>query len=301
MEISIPVGQRRAVLGANGAGKTTLFNMIAGGLPPSEGSITVFGEDMTHFSAEKRARRGVRRTYQRSLVFGRLTVRDNLYIAIRGATGPRLSFWRRVEAEPDHACIGALAAQVDRAHMLDRLASDLSHGEHRQPELGMALAHPPKPLLLDEPAAGLSMRERENLMAMPAALPRDLTLIMIEHDLDIALTVSDVVTVMHNGHLLAECTPAEISTNQEIQDIYMGVEPLLSVSDLHVYYGSSHVLHGVSLATDSAPVSIVWRNGMGKMTRCQAIMGLIPSVRGTVRLGGQDIIGKRAFRVTRAC
>ncbi|WP_422071681.1 ABC transporter ATP-binding protein [Tranquillimonas rosea] len=222
VSLRVAPGERRAVLGANGAGKTTLFNMIAGDLPPSEGHISLFGRDITRLSPQKRVLEGVRRTYQKSLVFGGLSVRDNLYVAIRGATGPRLAIWRRVETQPDRDGTGPLAERVGLADRLDAPASELSHGEQRQLELGMALAHTPRLLLLDEPAAGLSTRERESLMAMLADLPRDLTLILIEHDLDIALKAVDFVTVMHNGRLLAEGTPDEIAANQDIQDIYMG-------------------------------------------------------------------------------
>ncbi|SFH51316.1 branched-chain amino acid transport system ATP-binding protein [Palleronia marisminoris] len=222
VNLRVATGEKRAVLGANGAGKTTLFNMIAGDLPPSEGRILLAGEDITALSPQKRVLKGVRRTYQKSLVFGGLSVRDNLYVAVRGATGPRLTIWKRAEAQPDRAETDALAERVGLTDRLDVMASDLSHGEQRQLELGMALAHPPKLLLLDEPAAGLSSRERESLVEMLANLPRDLTLILIEHDLDIALKAVDYVSVMHNGRLLAEGTPAEISANQEIQDIYMG-------------------------------------------------------------------------------
>ena len=220
--LRVSAGERRAVLGANGAGKTTLFNMIAGDLPPSAGHIRLFGEDITALSPQQRVLAGVRRTYQQSLVFGGMTVRDNLYVAIRGATGPRLAIRKRAENQPDRAQTDALAERVGLTDRLDTMANELSHGEQRQLELGMALAHPPKLLLLDEPAAGLSTRERESLVAMLADLPRDLTLILIEHDLDIALKAVDYVSVMHNGHLLAEGTPAEISANQDIQDIYMG-------------------------------------------------------------------------------
>jgi len=220
--LRIKPGERRAVLGANGAGKTTLFNMIAGDLAPSAGRITLFGEDITGLSAQRRVLAGVRRTYQKSLVFAGLSVRDNLYIAIRGATGARMAIARRAEAQPDRHQTDTVAERVGLTDKLDTLAGEMSHGEQRQLELGMALAHPPRLLLLDEPAAGLSARERGSLMAMLADLPRDLTLIIIEHDLDIALKAADYVSVMHNGDLLAEGTPAEVSANQDIQDMYMG-------------------------------------------------------------------------------
>ncbi len=218
----MPPGERRAVLGANGAGKTTLFNMIAGDLPPSEGRIVVFGEDMTWMPAQKRVLRGVRRTYQKSLVFGGLTVRENLFVAIRGAAGGRYAILRKAHREPEYEATEALAGRVSLTERLDHPASDLSHGEQRQLELGMALAGEPRLLLLDEPAAGLSMRERGSLLDMLHGLPRDVTLVIIEHDLDIALAVAEQVTVMHNGVVLAEGTPAEISANQQVHDIYMG-------------------------------------------------------------------------------
>lgn len=222
VSISIPAGQRHAVLGANGAGKTTLFNVISGDISASSGRISLFGEDITHLSPQRRALKGLRRTYQKSLVFEGLTVRENLFLAQRGVRGRRFSILPVARHERESTLAETVAERVSLDLKLNTPAGELSHGEQRQLELGMALSGDPQVLLLDEPAAGLSLSERRQLLDMLAALPRSITLVIIEHDLDIALQVADHVTIMHNGRTLAEGTPGEISANQTVHDIYMG-------------------------------------------------------------------------------
>lgn len=220
--ITVAAGERRAILGANGAGKTTLFNLVAGDLPPSEGRIVMFGRDVTRLPVERRVRAGLRRTYQTSLMFVGLTVRQSLFLAVRGVAGGRMSVARPAGrgAHMDEA--EALAARLGLTPVLGALCATLSHGERRQLELAMALAGEPRLLLLDEPAAGLSPREREMLLALLLELPRSITLVMIEHDMDIALRAVDQVSVMHNGRLVAGGTPREIEADQTVHDIYMG-------------------------------------------------------------------------------
>lgn len=222
VNLGIEEGQRHAILGANGAGKTTLFNMISGDIRQSAGRISLFGEDIGDLAPERRVLKGLRRTYQQSLVFGGLSVRANLFLAARGTRGRRFALWEsaRHADENDHA--EKLAERIHLTHRLDHPAGQLSHGEQRQLELGMAIAGEPRVLLLDEPAAGLSLSERRQLLAMLKALPRSITLVLIEHDLDIALAAVDCVTVMHNGVQVAAGTPEQISRNQKVHDIYMG-------------------------------------------------------------------------------
>ena len=215
-------GERRAVLGANGAGKTTLFNLIAGDLRPTSGRILLFGEDITRLPANRRVHKGLHRTYQKSLVFAGLSARENLFVAVRGVRGRHFSIASKAACGDEMAEVEDLAARLHLIGVLECPAGELSHGEQRQLELAMALAGKPRVLLLDEPAAGLSPSERQALLAMIRALPRDLTLVMIEHDMDIALSSVDLVTVMHNGDVLAEGTPAAIAANQKVHDIYMG-------------------------------------------------------------------------------
>jgi branched-chain amino acid transport system ATP-binding protein len=188
INLKVAAGERRAVLGSNGAGKTTLFNTISGDFPPTSGRITFFGEDITALPPHERIRRGLRRTYQISQLFGGLSVRDSVYLACRG----------------------------------DILVSVLSHGQQRQLEIALALAGAPRFILFDEPAAGLSPAERGSLVEILNSLPSHIGYIIIEHDLDVALKVSTSVTMMHNGSIFKEGTPEEIENDPEVQAIYLG-------------------------------------------------------------------------------
>jgi branched-chain amino acid transport system ATP-binding protein len=221
MSLSVQAGERRALLGANGAGKTTLFNVIAGDLQPSTGKVLMFGEDVTRLSTDRRVRLGMRRTYQTSLVFAGLTVRECLFLAVAGIGKGRFLLGRATR-RPEMDEADALAEQVGLSAMRHVKAGELSHGEARQLELGMATAGSPRLLLLDEPAAGLSLIERQRLLALLRELPRTLTLVMIEHDMEIALQAVDRVTVMHNGAIVAEGTPGEVAADTRVHDIYMG-------------------------------------------------------------------------------
>jgi branched-chain amino acid transport system ATP-binding protein len=222
VSLSVAAGERRAILGANGAGKTTLFNTITGDFPPSAGTIHFFGEDVTALPPYERTRKGLRRTYQSSLLFRELSVRDNLFLAVRGVGNARYSFVRPGAAHPSRRATADLLERVRLSHVADEPVATLSHGQQRQLELGMALAGAPRLILFDEPAAGLSPAERRELVALLKSLPAHITYVLIEHDLDIALRVVERVTVMHDGRVLKEGTPSEIENDAEVQAIYMG-------------------------------------------------------------------------------
>lgn len=223
VDLDVHPGERRAVLGPNGAGKTTLFNVIAGEFPPTSGTIELFGENVTHVSARARVSIGLTRTYQTSRLFLGLSVEDNLYLSVVGVAGGRLRpvlLPRRDDALRERA--RSAAAKVGLSEHLPALVRNLSHGEQRQLEVGMALAGEPKLMMLDEPAAGLSRAERVKLTETLLGLPRDVTLILIEHDMDVALTVAEYVTMMHDGRVIVEGTPAEIRANELVHDLYLG-------------------------------------------------------------------------------
>ena len=222
VSFSVAAGERRAVLGANGAGKTTLFNAITGDFPPTAGRVRFFGEDITDLPAHERIRRGLRRTYQSSLLFRQLSVRDNLFLAVRGINRGRYSFVRPRANHPSRAATQDLLERVRLAHIADELVSTLSHGQQRQLEVGMALAGAPRLVLFDEPAAGLSPNERRELVMLLSAFPAHMGFVLIEHDLDVALRVVERVTIMHNGRVLKHGTPEEIESDAEVQAIYMG-------------------------------------------------------------------------------
>jgi branched-chain amino acid transport system ATP-binding protein len=222
VSFSVAAGERRAVLGANGAGKTTLFNAVTGDFPPTAGRVLFFGEDVTQLPPYERIRRGLRRTYQSSLLFRDLTVRDNLFLAVRGVGRGRYSFIRPHPGESSRLATEDLLERVRLSHIADELVASLSHGQQRQLEIGMALAGAPRLILFDEPAAGLSPGERRELVALLAAFPPHMGFVLIEHDLDVALRVVERVTIMHNGRVLKHGTPAEIERDAEVQAIYMG-------------------------------------------------------------------------------
>ena len=222
VSFSVAAGERRAVLGANGAGKTTLFNAITGDFPPTRGRVWFFGEDVTDLAPYERIRRGMRRTYQSSLLFRQLSVRDNLFLAVRGVGRGRYSFVRPRASHASRVATQDLLERVRLAHVADETVALLSHGQQRQLEIGMALVGAPRLILFDEPAAGLSPGERRELVALLSAFPAHMGFVLIEHDLDVALRVVEHVTIMHNGRVLKHGTPAEIQDDAEVQAIYMG-------------------------------------------------------------------------------
>ncbi|MEL6267522.1 MAG: ABC transporter ATP-binding protein [Pseudomonadota bacterium] len=222
VDLTVRPGERRAVLGSNGAGKTTLFNCVTGDFLATSGTIRFFGEDITAFPAHERIRRGLRRTYQISLLFGGLSVVDNLYLACCGVSRGRFSFLR---PRRDDALMASAETLLRVVHLDDvgqTHVSDLSYGQQRQLEIAMALAGAPRFILFDEPAAGLSPTERRELVEILTGLPSHMGFIIIEHDMDVALRVAESVTMMHNGRVFKEGKPAEIEDDPEVQALYLG-------------------------------------------------------------------------------
>jgi branched-chain amino acid transport system ATP-binding protein len=222
VSMAVRAGERRAVIGANGAGKTTLFNCITGDFPPTSGRVRFFGDDVTDMPPYERIRAGLRRTYQSSLLFRDLSARDNLFLAVRGVSRGRYSFLRPGRASTTRAAADELLERVRLTAVADQPVASLAHGQQRQLEIGMALAGAPRLILFDEPAAGLSPAERMDLVRLFEALPTHIGFVLIEHDLEIALRVVERVTVLHNGRLLKEGSPAEIEGDPQVQAIYMG-------------------------------------------------------------------------------
>jgi len=222
VDLEIRPGERRAILGPNGAGKTTLFNVISGEFGPTSGSIELFGRDVTSEPGRKRARLGLSRTFQTSKLFLGLSVEDNLYLALLGVREGHLRIVRSRKDARMRERAREMAGVVGLEDVLDREVGELSHGEQRQLELGMARATDPKLMMLDEPAAGLSRAERVRLTELLLELEPHITLILIEHDMDVALGVAEWVTMMHNGTVLVEGTPEEIRANETVHELYLG-------------------------------------------------------------------------------
>jgi len=227
VDLVVRAGERRAVLGSNGAGKTTLFNCITGDFLPSSGSIRFYGEDITVFPAHERIRRGLRRTYQISLLFMGLSVLDNVYLSCRGVSRARFSMLRPGRNDALMASAEDLIRVVHLDDVRDNPVSQLSHGQQRQLEIAMALSGAPRFILFDEPAAGLSPTERQELIEILTGLPSHMGYIIIEHDMDVALRVAQSVTMMHNGEIFKEGKPEEIEQDEEVQALYLGGQEVL--------------------------------------------------------------------------
>jgi branched-chain amino acid transport system ATP-binding protein len=224
VSLKIEAGTLHSIIGPNGAGKTTLFNLLTGTYPPSAGSIFLDGRDITGTPAHGVAHLGLARSFQRTNVFPAFSLFDNAWIAAF-ATGEswRGLIWRRKDRYPA-AAERARAALADAgiAAVAEQPARALSHGEQRQLELAIALAAGPRVLLLDEPAAGLSPDETRKMVALVRSLKGRYTIVLIEHKIDIIMSVSDRISVMHFGSLIAEGTPAEIRGNPEVRRAYLG-------------------------------------------------------------------------------
>lgn len=222
VDVDVTQGERLGILGPNGAGKTTLFNVISGDLPPTEGQILIGDIDVSTAPPRVRPGLGVARTYQQTRLFGGLTVADNLFVAAAGKAGGRLRMFHKGSDAEHRRHARQAAEEVWLDGKLHSMVADLSHGEQRQLEVAMAMVTDPSLLLLDEPASGLSRAERERLTELLLTLDRSITLMLIEHDMDVALEVSERVVVMHEGLTVAEGTPDEIRADQLVHDIYLG-------------------------------------------------------------------------------
>lgn len=223
VSLSVPAGQRRAIIGPNGAGKTTLFNAVAGVHRTAGGAITFAGRKITRASVDRRAALGIGRTFQITNLFAGLSVEDNLLLAIRGLSMRKFSLLGG-GAPRDHEkeTLDRVLSGTGLAPKRGTLARTLSYGEQRQLEFALALVGKPRLLLLDEPAAGLSPAERVTMAALIRALPRDLTLVLIEHDMDLALGLVEFVTCLHFGQVLCEGTPEAMRNDARVQEVYLG-------------------------------------------------------------------------------
>jgi branched-chain amino acid transport system ATP-binding protein len=220
----VEVGERRLILGPNGAGKTTLFNHIAGDIAPTSGSIRLFGRDITGMPASRRAHLGVARTYQIVTLFQKDTLEHNVMLAQLGLSRRRFDMFRPLASMPQMREKARQAlAQVALDHVARRKVSDLSYGEKRRLEIALALVQEPKLLLLDEPMAGLSTEERTTIRNLIAAIPRSTTLVMIEHDMDSALSLVDKVTLLHFGQVLVDGDREKVVADPQTREVYLGL------------------------------------------------------------------------------
>ncbi len=223
VNLTVEPGERRLIIGPNGAGKTTLFNLITGELQPDRGSVTLFDRDITRVPSRRRFHLGIARTYQIITLFPRETLLRNVTLALLGLSRLR---WNPLVRLDGHRALMASAREVLGRVGLEPLAerplAQTSYGERRRVEIAMALAQRPKVMLLDEPFAGLSIEERRDVLRLVTGIPRDVTIVMIEHDMDVALDFAERITVLHFGEVVVEGTRAEVVAHPRTREIYLG-------------------------------------------------------------------------------
>jgi branched-chain amino acid transport system ATP-binding protein len=221
--LTVQPGERRLIIGPNGAGKTTLFNLIAGEIAPDGGSVALFGKDITAMPARRRAHLGLARTYQIITLFPKDTLLHNLTLSLLGLSPLR---WNPIAQLARQSVLQDEArrrlGEIGLAHLAERPLTQTSYGERRRVEIAMALAQTPRVLLLDEPFAGLSLEERRDVQSLLAAVPCDVTIVMIEHDMDVALDFADRISVMHLGEVVVEGSRAEVVADPRTREIYLG-------------------------------------------------------------------------------
>jgi len=223
VNLAVAPGERRLIIGPNGAGKTTLFNLITGEIAPDSGSIRLFEKDITRVSVHRRPHLGMARTYQIITLFASDTILRNVTLALLGLSRLRWSLLRDLDQQ--HQLVErarAALARVGLAEIADRPLSQTSYGERRRVEIAMALAQEPKVLLLDEPFAGLSIDERRDVRQLLNAIPRAVTVVMIEHNMDVALDWAERITLLHFGEVIVEGTRAEVVANPRTREVYLG-------------------------------------------------------------------------------
>jgi branched-chain amino acid transport system ATP-binding protein len=223
VSLSVEPGERRLIIGPNGAGKTTLFNLITGDLPRDAGSIRLFGEEVSRWKPHRRVHRGLARTYQIITLFPKDTLEHNIVLSLLGLSKTRWNAFRPLPKKNQfHEEANRVLALVGLQHLAQRPVSEVAYGEKRRVEIAMALAQKPKVLLLDEPLAGLSREERASVKQLIAGIPRDTTVVMIEHDMDTALDMAERITVLHYGSVIVEGTRAEVVADPKTREVYLG-------------------------------------------------------------------------------
>ena len=221
VSIKVRPGERRLLLGPNGAGKTTIFNLITGDRLPDSGRIRLFGEDVTNLPTHQRAHRGMSRTYQIITLFPHDTLEHNVTLGLLALRSSRWNIFQPISKDI-HDVARLVLSLVGLEHLADRPIAEIAYGEKRRVEIAMALAQKPKLLLLDEPLAGLSSAERKSIKSLVASIPRETTILMIEHDMDTALDLAESITLLHYGKIIVEGTRQEVISDQRAREVYLG-------------------------------------------------------------------------------
>ncbi len=317
IDLALPEGGITAVIGPNGAGKTTFINLLSGKLVPDEGRVVFAGADVTRLPPSARVRVGMARTFQITNVFPLLSVEENVAVPVLARAGLALEPRRRVDAFDDaHAQVRRLLETVGLAARASDAAGALSHGDRRLLEIAMALASEPRLLLLDEPTAGMGAAERDRVLAQVRALAArsSLTILLVEHDMEVVFGLAARIVVLHQGRVIADGAPQQIRDDRRVREIYLGDAdvvpppgeaaaqtgaPLLEVRHLDAGYGLAHVLHDVSFTVARGEiVALLGRNGVGKTTALRSLSGLNAPWRGSaIELAGRPVAGEPPERL----
>ena len=313
VDLALEPGGITAVIGPNGAGKTTLINLLTGKLLPDDGQVLLDGADVTRLPPSARVRAGMARTFQVTNIFPQLTAEQNVAVPLLAREGRALVAVRALDHMADvQEDARRMLADVGLADRASRPAAELSHGDRRLLEIALALATRPRLLLLDEPTAGMGSGERDRVLAEIRRLAEGgrLTILLVEHDMDVVFGMATRIIVLHQGKVLAEGTPQQIREDARVREIYLGqptaaptatavrapaqAEALLEVERLNAGYGLAHVLHDVSFRVARGElVALLGRNGVGKTTTLRSLAGLTAPFPGSaVRLGGRDVAGR---------
>lgn len=325
VSLSVYKGELSSIIGPNGAGKSTLFNLITGHIVPDSGRIIFKGRDITGLPPYAISALGIARSFQRVNIFSMLSVFENIQIAFLSVNKKGKNIFKNAQKMFVKETEQILEI-VGLSKYKNELAASLSHGDQKRLEVGIALAAKPELLLLDEPTAGLSPEETIDFTKFinELAKNRDITIVFVEHDMNVVFSISEKIRVMANGRIIAEGNADQIKNNKEVQEVYFSEEereetnisiknnknfkkdnlnrerPLLVVKEIDTYYGLSHILFKVSLEIgEGEVVSLLGRNGVGKTTTLRSIMGLTPPKSGKIEFFGEDICGKPAFEIAR--
>jgi branched-chain amino acid transport system ATP-binding protein len=315
--LQIGAGEIHALIGPNGAGKTTLFNLVSGLFPPDGGTIRLNGRDIHGVPSHLICHHGVARSFQITNLFRELTIYENLRLSLQAQHAMRFNIWRDIDSYPTvHAETAELMKFLGLEGIEDIIGGELSYGGQRLVDLGIALGSKPQVLLLDEPLAGLAAAERERVSALIKNVAINIPVLIVEHDIDRVLGLSQRVTVMNQGEVLMTGTPTEVRNDRRVQEIYTGSgippvssgasseapgETVLRFEAVNAFYGKSHILHDATLdVRQSEIVALLGRNGAGKSTLLKTLAGLVTPASGIIEYEGRDIAGLAAPDIARA-